>query len=77
MPAALPLSGGAETSARGEKDGQSEGRADGGEHSAGERLFGEASGEGGAGGLPGADREDQPRVRLAGAAGGVRASVVT
>lgn len=35
LPTALPLSGGAETSVRGEKDGESEGRAGGGERSAG------------------------------------------
>lgn len=70
MPTALHESGGAETSARGEKDGESEGPAGGGERSAGQRLLGEASSEGGADGLPGADRENQPCVRLAGAARG-------
>lgn len=68
MSAAWLVSGGAELSARGEKDGEGEGRAGGGEHSAGERLLGEASGQGGTRGLSDADREDQPRVRLAGPA---------
>lgn len=40
MPAALALLGGAETSARGEKDGESTGRAGAGEPSSGERLLG-------------------------------------
>ena len=40
-----PVPAGAELSARGEKDGEGEGRAGGGEGSAGERLLGEASGQ--------------------------------
>ncbi|MFD7934629.1 hypothetical protein ACFV4T_08860 [Streptomyces sp. NPDC059755] len=68
--AARQVSGGAETSARGEKDDESEGRAGGRERRAGQGLLGEASSEGGAGELPGADREGQSRVRLAGAAFG-------
>ena len=42
--AGRPVPGGAELSARGEKDGEGEGRADGGERRAGERLLCEASG---------------------------------
>jgi hypothetical protein len=75
--AARPVPGGVELSARGEKDGEGEGRAGGGERRAGQRLLGEASGQGGTGGLSDADREDQPRVRLAGPPAGARASVVT
>ncbi|MFC7841596.1 hypothetical protein [Streptomyces sp. NPDC057382] len=73
---ARPVPGGAELSARGEKDGEGEARADGGERRAGERLLGEASGQGGTGGLPDADQEDQPRASLVRPAG-ARAPVVT
>lgn len=75
--AARQLPGGAQVPTRSKQDGESQGRSCGGEGRAGERLLGEASGQGGAGGLPGADRQDEPRVCLAGAACWVRASVVT
>lgn len=76
--AAVPVAAdGALVGAGEEQDGESEGGTGRRKCGEGERVIGEASGECGAGRLSDADRADQPRVRLAGPAVGVRASVVT